>query len=311
MHPEYTSNQPLPDDLGGAELALVDSFPSDLTTGQVSWAIQTLRTKCQGNPDGFRQEYPSDPDTCFLLSGRRFFAQIFQADLSSIPGPDLLVIEAPKLFRRYAVGIDCASGSPTGDFSAMVILDVSGPKPILVCRYAARLSPNQFAKEAAEVLRNYSPRLVMVESNADGISVAENLNRHGINVLRGDNGRPFWSTTAQSRPRLLSDLHEALHRGTLEGVEGDPRLCAELNSFAYNDKGKPEAQSGKHDDLVIALGLAVQAIPLVPPAAIPNDNALASDDRLLLRKDMEDWRKSQLPQRQGARTTLPRSFRGI
>ena len=34
----------------------------------------------------------------------------------------------------------------------------------------------------------------------------------------------------------------------------------EMNTFVYNDKGKPEADSGKHDDLVFATGLALVGI---------------------------------------------------
>lgn len=30
-----------------------------------------------------------------------------------------------------------------------------------------------------------------------------------------------------------------------------------MNTFVYNQKGKPEADKGKHDDLVMALGLAL------------------------------------------------------
>jgi hypothetical protein len=35
---------------------------------------------------------------------------------------------------------------------------------------------------------------------------------------------------------------------------------SEINTFIYNDKGKPEADKGKHDDLVFATGLALIGI---------------------------------------------------
>ena len=40
----------------------------------------------------------------------------------------------------------------------------------------------------------------------------------------------------------------------------------EINSFAYNDKGKPEAQTGQHDDMLIALALALVARSQSKPA---------------------------------------------
>ena len=34
----------------------------------------------------------------------------------------------------------------------------------------------------------------------------------------------------------------------------------EMNTFVYNERGKPEADKGKHDDLVFAAGLALIGI---------------------------------------------------
>ena len=37
----------------------------------------------------------------------------------------------------------------------------------------------------------------------------------------------------------------------------DERLKAEINTFMFNDVGKPEAISGNHDDMVFAVSLAL------------------------------------------------------
>ena len=37
----------------------------------------------------------------------------------------------------------------------------------------------------------------------------------------------------------------------------------EMNTFVYNENGKPEADTGKHDDLVFATGLALMGLDQV------------------------------------------------
>jgi hypothetical protein len=37
----------------------------------------------------------------------------------------------------------------------------------------------------------------------------------------------------------------------------DDRLKYEMNTFIFNDNGKPEAASGKHDDMIFATALAL------------------------------------------------------
>jgi hypothetical protein len=34
----------------------------------------------------------------------------------------------------------------------------------------------------------------------------------------------------------------------------------EMNTFVYNEKGRPEADKGKHDDMIFALGLALMGL---------------------------------------------------
>lgn len=44
-----------------------------LTARQLAWRRNTVDRKCGGDPDKFKQEYPSDPISCFLGSGRQRF----------------------------------------------------------------------------------------------------------------------------------------------------------------------------------------------------------------------------------------------
>jgi hypothetical protein len=67
-----------------------------------------------------------------------------------------------------------------------------------------------------------------------------------------------FQTTSATRPMMLSRLHEFCSRGKL--TINDDRMKTEVNSFIYNDRGKPEASSGKHDDMVFAHALALMGL---------------------------------------------------
>ena len=57
---------------------------------------------------------------------------------------------------------------------------------------------------------------------------------------------------------MLSRLQEYLTNGWLD--PRDERLKFEINTFVFNDSGKPQASSGKHDDMVFAVGLALMGL---------------------------------------------------
>lgn len=113
-------------------------------------------------------------------------------------------------------------------------------------------------------LKKYNP-LVVVESNSYGQAIIENLRDDGyVHMYRRtkyDKISNRWTehlgfaTTQQSRPILLSRLHQWISSQKLDPV--CVRVKTEMNTFVYNQKGKPEADKGKHDDLVMALGLAL------------------------------------------------------
>ena len=232
-----------------------------LTDIQANWFRHCLATKCSGSIDTFRQEYPSDPHSCFLLSGRRFFSQVWQDTIVPKEQEVVALYHRPDPTRRYAIGIDGASGSPDGDYTAMTILDVTQTPYKVALRYAERIPPNEWAEKAAKVIHAFKCRAVLVESNHVGVAICETLIKNGIRVMTKD-GRSIWTTTAQTRPVLLANLHQHVRKGTL--VIDDPMIAGQCNTFVYNKNGKPEAASGKCDDLVFSTALACMAEKYVP-----------------------------------------------
>ena len=63
-----------------------------------------------------------------------------------------------------------------------------------------------------------------------------------------------FKTTAKTRPLLIAEL-VTLVRDNVDLIN-DRATLEELLTFVRNEKGKPEAMNGSHDDLVISLGIA-------------------------------------------------------
>lgn len=71
-----------------------------------------------------------------------------------------------------------------------------------------------------------------------------------------DTGKFGWSTNTATRPKMLQDLKDAIESGLLHIYHR--QTVDEMFSFVIKPTGKPEAEEGAHDDLVMALAGAWQ-----------------------------------------------------
>lgn len=72
-----------------------------------------------------------------------------------------------------------------------------------------------------------------------------------------------WVTSSATRPKMLDDLALAIRQQAVK-IPSKP-VIDELYSFVRNEKtGKPQADVGAHDDLVIALAIAWQLYQIAP-----------------------------------------------
>jgi len=241
----------------------------ELDPKKANWFAETLRGKCLNNLNTWNQEYPITAEIAFVTSGKKFFPVTFQVSHNETIG--WKYYKDAKKYRTYVAGVDTASGSPTGDFSAMVIMDVTDRKKSeVVATFYDRVPLKDFGIQVLKGLAEYNP-LCVVESNSYGLAIVETLREEGYAHLyrrtKYDKISDRWSehlgfsTTKQSRPILLSRLHQWVSFNQLSLT--CPRLMNEMNTFVYNETGKPEADTGKHDDLVFATGLALMGLDQV------------------------------------------------
>jgi len=230
---------------------------------QRNWAYETYRTKAAGDFNIFKQEYASDPTTCFISSGENYFNVQFSVQEWT---KGYLEYDQKQKYSTYVMGVDVASGSPSGDFSSFVVLDITKPeKCFIAASYYDRIPPSQFAELVWQTASKYNA-LIVVENNSYGLSVLEWLQKMEYpyiyrkvsldKIANKFHERLGFHTGPHTRPFLLAKLQKWVNERKIK-IE-DKRLQYEINTFVYNDKGKPIASGKKHDDIIFATALALQ-----------------------------------------------------
>jgi hypothetical protein len=79
---------------------------------------------------------------------------------------------------------------------------------------------------------------------------------HEEHDIREDSPLLGWRTTTKSRKPMIADLVQSVKEGEL--IVFDIRVLEEMRMFIENASGKPEAETGEHDDCVIMLAGLIQ-----------------------------------------------------
>jgi hypothetical protein len=243
--------------------AYADEF--DLSAPQANWLHETLQITCMGNWNTLLQEFPATADQAFITSGEKFFDMVFP---HSQAHQGYESYKDPSPYRVYSMGVDVASGSPSGDFSSFAVMDVTDKKSPKVCStFYQRMPPHEFSARVHQEAARFDA-LCVVESNSYGLAILEHLIGAGYAYVfkrtqYDKMGERFvekigFNTNVSTRPLMLSRLHEYIAKGWLH--IHDERMKHEMNTFIYNDRGKPVAQGKRHDDMIFAYALALMGM---------------------------------------------------
>lgn len=204
----------------------------------------------------WRQEYPEDPESCFVSVGEGYFDPAALVPLLEALEPGLKAHEEPghpARGWRYVVGVDAASGHGR-DRSCAALLGVHAGQMEQVGWIHTKAPPDVFAARVAALARRYEAEVV-VEREAYGLLVLKLLEELGLRreLYRHPDGREGFPTTAVSRPQLLARLEEAVRIGSLKIRHHT--FVLECLDFRLQPSGRWEAE---HDDTVFAWALALE-----------------------------------------------------
>lgn len=279
----------------------------DVNYEQLNWRRRVLQDKCNGDLSKFRQEYPSDPDECFLMSSRpRFHMANVESMHRACSGqkcrignlavqgdsknasftPDRAgmwkIYDEPEYDSKYLISADTCTGedqqtqglAADPDYHSVQVWrapfeDWHGNwhVPRLVALHHSRVDIGILAHEVEAAARFYGNAFVIPEVNNSGLALLKYLLEMGLSVYRrrkyndsmGMVEKSFgWSTDKITRKTVIDHLASEIIEENVDIPDAD--VLKEFKTFVINDRGKPEAAPGHHDDHVLAAAIALYNI---------------------------------------------------
>jgi hypothetical protein len=168
---------------------------------------------------------------------------------------------------KYILCADVARGDGA-DYSVFHVINVSTMEQ--VAEYQGKVEPDQFVNLLEQVGKEYGNALLVVENNNIGFTVAQKLASNGYrnlyyssktnhdyiepNVAYGNSSAVAgFTTSVKTRPLIIAKLDELIRNKSL--IINSARTLRELEKFVWSN-GRPEAQKGYNDDLVMSLSIA-------------------------------------------------------
>lgn len=271
-HPEY--RMPL---AGGERLEPSNAaermlLSSGATTENLKWWRRKVGEK---GLTISQQEYPTDPESCFLVSGRSFFdgrivAESVERAIEPIAFqnirnsgvqqilslrkeghgevPALRVWYEPDPTRQYVVSADPSEGTG-GDRGAAGVFERGTGRHMATLW--GQIRPWEMARLLVAIARKYRDAIIAVERNNHGGTVlrAIEAEQRYTNVFLDRDGKLGFLTSDASRAPAL-DAFEQAHRQRVF-VTNDRILLSEMRTMIVTERGRAEAAKGSHDDLVM------------------------------------------------------------
>ena len=174
------------------------------------------------------------------------------------------IFENPKTNYPYVISGDTA-GEGSDYFIGQVLDNTTGKQ---VAKLRKQFDADEYSRQMYCLGKHYNNALIGIETNFDTYPIKE-LERLGYknmfirekeDTYTGKHEKAFgFRTDRITRPLILSMLQSIVNDNI--DLINDKETLEEMLVFVRNEKGRPEAQEGCHDDLVMALAIAYYIRP--------------------------------------------------
>jgi hypothetical protein len=217
-------------------------------------------------------DFSTSGDIVFYNEWLDFIKETTIQDAVERRGADqnLWVWEPADYTREYMVVADVARGDGK-DFSTFHVMDIATNTQ--VAEYKGQMSPKEFGYFLVGVATEYNQALLVVENASIGWAAIESVLERGYrNVYyspksdtltsdsyfnqyeNSDNVTPGFTMSMRTRPLIVNKFREYV--GDRSVTIRSKRLLEEMKVFVWKN-GRPEAQTGYNDDLVMPFGIAM------------------------------------------------------
>lgn len=262
----------------------------NLTDDQLQWRRWCIANNCRNDEMKFRQEYPITPEEAFITSGTSVFNNdiilehmkhvlepirvgYFEYDYNGTRISNIRFIDDSrgyiKLYKEPTGASTVIGGDTAGDGEDFFVAQVLDADGFLCATLHHKFDEDVYTKQVY-CLGMYYKSLIAIEANFSTfpnmelqrlkyphIYIREKYDR----ILKDVQPKFGFKTTVLTRPIIISQLVEIVR----EHVEliNDKETLQEMLSFVKL-KGKPQASEGTHDDLVMGLAIAYEALKQLP-----------------------------------------------
>ena len=268
----------------------------NLTNDQLEWRRWCIRNNCQNNIDQFKQEYPSCPEEAFLSTGSCIFdkdavinrlryvpkpikqgyfvyneekaSHNIMTDIKWVNDKDgcIKLYKLPNMpaFTKYCIGGDTAGDTQGDEFSADVI-DAKSLEQ--VATLTMQTDEGLFARQmyclgmyygwalmAIETDFSTYPQKKLEELGYPSFYVREVVDRYDKSVTK----QFGFNTNKKTKPLILANLVDYVREHT--DIFNNEKTLRQMLTFVKKDGGIQEAEEGYHDDKVMSIAIALQAV---------------------------------------------------
>jgi hypothetical protein len=216
-------------------------------------------------------DFSTSGDTVFYSEWIEFIETTTIKDPLERRGADrnLWVWEPADYSRDYMVVADVARGDGK-DFSAAHVMDIETNTQ--VAEYKGQLTPKEFGMFLIGLASEYNQALLVVENASVGWATIETIMENGyknfysspksdqvtaesyFNRYEFSNSlTPGFTMSMRTRPLVVNKFREYI--GDRSVTIQSKRLLEEMKVFIWKN-GRPEAQSGYNDDLIMSFGIS-------------------------------------------------------
>jgi hypothetical protein len=217
-------------------------------------------------------DFSTSGDIVFYSEWLEFVEQTTIKDPLERRGADqnLWVWESADYSRDYMISADVARGDGK-DFSACHVIDIETNTQ--VAEYRGQLPPKEFGYFLTGLATEYNNAMLVVENANIGWATLDAIQERGYNnlyqspksdqmtaesylrVYEGNSEMvPGFTMSMRTRPLCINKFREFV--GDRSVTIRSKRLLDEMKVFVWRN-GRPEAQSGYNDDLVMSFGIGM------------------------------------------------------
>lgn len=260
----------------------------NLSLEQLTWRRWCIRNNCSNDIEQFKQEYPITPEEAFISTGTCYFnKEIIMGRINKIKNIKPLrkgyfsysingnkisdiefidddkgyidIYEEPKEGHPYVLGGDTAGDG--SDYFTGLVIDNSNSKQIAKLRHN-KIDEDEYSRQIYCLGTYYNNALVGLENNYSTYPTKK-LKEYDYpkmyirevedNIPEVIQDKYGFLTTKATRPIILAMLKE-IFRDNISYIN-DLDVLYEGLVFIKNEKGRAEAEQGKHDDLIMGLAI--------------------------------------------------------